>query len=97
MSTSILIYSKQMLREARGDLEDDLDAFLVGSGEVTGGGLGESGWNIDVVLEDTVDDEHWAYRLAEFLREWGVPGDTFFEVVPDQGKPREVRIFANGS
>ena len=44
----IFIYSSLDLREARGNLEDDLEEFLEETGETTGGGGGMSGWNVDL-------------------------------------------------
>jgi hypothetical protein len=97
MPTAVYIYSKRRLQEARGNLEDDLDDLLSGAGEVTGGGVGEMGWNIDVELEDTASVETWIHRLAEFLRGWGVPQDTLFEVISDGSEPRRVDVFDNRS
>ena len=95
MAIDVYIYSSQHLQEARGDLEDDLDDFLSGAGEVTGGGLGEVGWNIDLRLEDSADVEDLAHRLVLFLRDRGVPEDTFFEVCTDRTEPRRVEVFAS--
>jgi hypothetical protein len=97
MPTAVYIYSKQRLQEPLGNLEDDLDDLLSGAGEVTGGGAGEMGWNIDVELEDTASVETWTPRLAEFLRGWGVPQDTFFEVISDRSEPRRIDVFDNRS
>ena len=94
MATSIFIYSNQELREPRGGLEDDLDALIIGSGEVTGG-----------VLERTAGTSTCSSRIRwtmstgligwPFLRNWGVPGDTYFEIVPDQAEPRRFEGLAN--
>jgi len=94
MATAIYIYSKQRLGEPRGDLEDDLDAFLGGAGEVTGGGGGEAGWNVEVLLDDATYAEPWVDRLAEFLRDRGVPEDTHFDVVSEDQQPRRIGVFA---
>ncbi len=71
MATSVFIYSYQRLSEPCIDLEDDLEDFLSGAGEITGGGGGSVGWNIDLELRDAADVEHWVERLAGFLRDRG--------------------------
>jgi len=57
MATTVFIYSHQRPSEPRGDLEDDLDSLLSGAGEVTGGGGGRDGWNIDLSFRDGADVE----------------------------------------
>jgi hypothetical protein len=102
MRTDIFIYSSQsspaLQREGRQGLEDDLDEFLAGVGETTGGGSGVGGWNIDLALAEGVPVEEWAERLVAFLQEWGVPRDTYFHIIPPdwvQGqKPRRIDVFA---
>ena len=76
----IYIYSSLHLREARGNLEDDLNDFLGDSGEVTGGGGGERGWNVNLEVADESLTEHIA-KLKDFLVGWGVPPDAFFDVI----------------
>jgi hypothetical protein len=95
MATTVFIYSYQRLSEPRIDLEDDLEDFLSGAGEVTGGGVGSNGWNIDLELRDDADVEHWADRLAGFLRDRGVPKDTFLEITTEGSESRRVDVFAN--
>jgi hypothetical protein len=100
MSTEIYIYSKvyspAILSEGRGGLEDDLQDFMGDAGEITGGGGGDRGWNVD--LEVTADAEVWLERICEFLRQWGVAEDTHLCVYPDgwvEGtEPREVPVFS---
>jgi hypothetical protein len=75
-ATAIFIDSTQRLGQPRTDLEDDLDDLREGVEQVTRGGGGEAGWNIDVRLGDATEAEQWVDRLAEFLRESGVPEDT---------------------
>ena len=75
----IFIYSSLSLREARGNLEDDLDDYLGETGEVTGGGGGMRGWNIDLEVSDDALPK-MIERLTDFLTEWGVPPDTHFDV-----------------
>lgn len=78
---TIYIYSSQILREPRGNLEVDLDDFLKDAGEVTGGGGGERGWNIDLEIEGATG--WWPSRIADFLWNWGVPLDTYLSVYED--------------
>ena len=48
----IYIYSAEPLKEARGNLEDDLDDFLQDAGEVSGGGSGAGQiFNLITVME----------------------------------------------
>ena len=98
MATEVFIYSKRSspaLEEGRGGLEEDLEEFLAGAGEVTGGGGGDRGWNVD--LEIWGDVEPWLERLCQFLRDWGVPGDTYLCIFPagwsGDTQPRHVDVF----
>jgi hypothetical protein len=75
----IFIYSSLDLREARGNLENDLEDFLEESGSVTGGGGGSRGWNIDLEVDDENLPEH-IEKIKLFLSDWGVPPDTDFDV-----------------
>lgn len=100
MPTDIFIYSSQSspaLEVGLSALEDDLDELLSDVGEITGGGVGIGGWNIDIALNDGVPVEEWVERLVVFLREWGVPQDTYFLIVPSdwiEGQPqRRVAVF----
>ncbi|MBR1854189.1 MAG: hypothetical protein IJ794_13780 [Lachnospiraceae bacterium] len=60
----------------RNELEDAIDEFLDGKGEVTGGGAGIDGANIDVELFD----EGIKGRLIERLRELPFAEDTYYVV-----------------
>ena len=97
MATTVYIYSTKPLPEPRGGLEDDLEEFLEGSGEITGGGGGATGWNVDVELYEGASAEDWIARLAAFLREWGVPDDTYLKVFSadwvEGDEPRRVALF----
>jgi hypothetical protein len=72
---------------ARGDLEYDLENFLGSAGEITGGGAGTKGYNIDIALADGEDLEQWISRLKGFLQLAGVRKSTFFEVFPPDWEP----------
>jgi hypothetical protein len=95
-TADIYIYSSKsspaLRSEGRGGLEDDLEEFLSAAGEVTGGGAGNTGWNIDLHFHDASELEQWLERLAGFLRDWGVPDDTFLDVFVTVG-PRRVDVF----
>ena len=84
MPASIYIYSNLSLGRSRSELEDDIDEVLAGIVEVTGGGAGKSGWNIDlkVVTQSNVNEA--VDNVVAYLRNWGVPDDTYVEVVHDE-------------
>ena len=90
----VFLYSKQssdrLRDEGRGGLEDDLDEFLKGVGETTGGGSGAGGWNLDLEFEEGVDLDVWVEKLISFLRRWGVPQDTYLDV----NGQRQVSIYS---
>lgn len=49
----IYLYGKEHLPvDGRDILEDEIDELIAPHGEVTGGGLGEAGWNVDVGYVD---------------------------------------------
>ena len=79
---NVFLYSAQsneQLAQGRSALEDDLDDFLKDAGQVTGGGSGDLGWNVD--LEVVVDDlEPLLERLVGFLRGWPVPPDAYMMI-----------------
>jgi len=88
MATTVFIYSEQFLHSARSELEDDLAVFLGQTGQIAGGGSGVSGWNIDIELTNNIDVTDWIDRFSEFLQEWGVPEDTYFDVIDDDSNER---------
>lgn len=98
MATAVYMYSSLPLHcDGRDVLEDDPGEFLGTAGEVTGGGSGDRGWNLDLMVFDDVSVERWIERLTDFLRSWGAPVDTYFQVYPPvwvEGDPaRTVRVF----
>ncbi len=98
MATDIYIYCPTGEDGAyRGDLEDELEGFLGEAGELTGGGSGIQGYNIDLSLNDGEEVEEWVLRLRNFLQKVGVRPGTFFEVFPEGWEPgmphRGVEIF----
>jgi len=87
----VCIYSSMDLREARGGLEDDLEEFLDAFGEVAGGGGGAPGWNIDLELFSDEDLSWNINELLDFLREWGVPPDTYLTVSQQDNNTEQSR------
>src|SRR5437016_8258209 len=73
----IYVYSKLPLGRSRDDLEEDIEALLGDEGECIGRGRGKPGWNVDFEIFDPDRLDFWMRRLVEFLREWGVPPDTY--------------------
>jgi hypothetical protein len=87
MVPEIHIYSTLALGQSRGDLEDDIQDYFGKSVEVTGGGHGRDGWNVDLALLDEDADVHrFANNLVEFLQKWGAPGDTYLKVFKSDWK-----------
>ncbi|GEM_PF-2866130 len=57
---------------ARDEIEDALEAAHEGVGEITGGGAGENGWNIDLCVSDCQKTEEVLHVLRDVLRRHGV-------------------------
>ena len=92
----IYIYSSLPLWDARGSLEDDIAEYVNGV-EVTGGGGGSRGWNIDLEAADA-DLPKVIPRLLEFLRAGYVPPDTHFDVIIERrGKMSKTRYDVFGT
>lgn len=98
-TTSIYIYSKSPAPVDRYELEEDLQDFLGDDGMVSGGGAGDTGWNIDLEVE-SASAEDVIQRLIPFLKEKQVGRDTYFEVFPPDWKEgdekRRVNVFEVG-
>jgi hypothetical protein len=72
-------------------LEDDIQDRSEDGVEVSGGGQGQGGWNVDLELLDEDADVHrFPKKLVKFLQKWGVPRDTYSEGVHErlEGRPR---------
>ena len=67
---------------ARGDLEFDLEELLGTAGEITGGGSGIEGFNIDVALTVGEDWESWVVLIRDFLRRQKARPGTYLNVFP---------------
>ena len=71
----LFIYGYQQLGYGRDELEDQIEEYLGDSGEVTGAGAGESGWNLDNEVNPDLTDCALTDFL-EFLRNQKVPSGT---------------------
>jgi hypothetical protein len=75
----LLIYSHEAIAlSTRQEIEDAIEGFLGARGEVTGGGGGLDGWNIDVEL--AADAAELLPGLLALLRTLPVPRDTWITV-----------------
>ena len=97
MATDVFIYSSFPLRDARQGLEDDLDDMLGDAGEVTGGGSGGAGWNIDVEILVEAEANSLVSQIAAFLRDYPVPSDTHMNVAVADGLPIRFDVFSDQS
>ena len=97
MGAEIYIYSARHMQESRTSLEDDLEDEFERFLAVTGGGGGVGGWNIDIELASDVNLDDVLPKIVRFLREWGVPEDTYLDIYPpdwEEGEaPRRVDVF----
>ena len=84
MPTDVFIYSKLTLSCGRDEIEDALDDVLADAGEVTGGGAGSAGWNIDIELISCDDTDRHVAEIARILRELAVPTYTYLVIGADQ-------------
>jgi hypothetical protein len=75
-SADILIYLPPGLRRDRDEIEDAIEDALGEDGEVTGGGAGDRGSNIDVVVHDRQRVALVVPRLRSALRRLGAPAAT---------------------
>ncbi len=80
-SWNIFINGSSSLGQARGDVEDEVSEALDEMAEVTGGGAGEAGWNIDIEVHDGRDVEHCVQRVREILLGVGVAAATKISIV----------------
>ncbi len=70
----LFIYFPISFQEARDELEDSIQDFLGDRGEVTGGGAGVSGSNID--LEIFEEEQAVLNGIRKLLRSLGAPPET---------------------
>ena len=84
---SLYIYSAGDAPEARQDLEDDLEEILGDMAEVSGGGQGERGWNIDIELYVPENLESAIDQIRTYLQEKNVSRDTYIRVIRSDRRP----------
>jgi hypothetical protein len=89
----IIVNSRTPMKKSRGDLEYDIEQLIEGSGEWAGGGGGKRGWDIVLEIYDDTQVRRWLDALAAFLREWGVPEDTFLEAWDGEERIARVDVF----
>lgn len=77
---SIHVYGSSSLGDARQEIEDKIDFVLDGLGEVTGGGAGQTGWNIDVEVFEGKDIETACSSIRRILRERGTDPSTTIQI-----------------
>lgn len=77
----IFIYSSTPLEDAKGEIEDAIEEALEGVCEVTGGGTGTEGWNIDLWVSDEQQERDVLEVLRTVLMRFGV-ADPRFDVHP---------------
>jgi hypothetical protein len=75
----VFIYYHGQLGVPRGDIEAELEKLLHGRGEVTGGGGGVTGGNIDLEI-DSDDSGQVVDEVRQLLRTLGLPASTVLDV-----------------
>ncbi len=75
----VFIYYSSPLGMPRGDVEAELEALLGSRGEVTGGGGGVSGGNIDLEIEAD-DPADVVEEIRQLLRTLSLPTNTVLDV-----------------
>jgi hypothetical protein len=98
MSVTVYIYSYSPLESSRYALEDSIEEDFEGAVELSGGGSGSTGWNIDLEILDDSTSPAMIDSLLVYLRNRKVPRDTYLVVFPpDSNGPegrRELRVYA---
>ena len=61
-------------------LEERLDEILKGKGEVTGGGAGKDGVNIDIEIDDDYGNEEIIKIIKSELIRLKLPVDTYLKI-----------------
>jgi hypothetical protein len=77
----IFINSFCPLGFAKSELEDDIEDLLGDFGEVTGGGSGRAGWNIDIEIFNNENLDQFQQKIIKLLRNRDVPSDTYLQIV----------------
>ena len=76
---NIFIYFPKNSKVKRDVLEDAIDDILDGSGEITGGGTGNEGSNIDIEIFEG-DPANYKEELINLLREYNCPAQTYIVI-----------------
>ncbi|WP_037285164.1 hypothetical protein [Saccharibacillus sacchari] len=70
----IFIYVGGGSAVSKDEIEDALDAMLQDRGEVSGGGVGSTGFNVDIEVFE--DDPSLVAEIRTILKRFHVPEDT---------------------
>ena len=76
----VFIYFTPRLATPREEIEDALQEHLGNRGEITGGGSGKRGANIDIEIFDDQRGAELLPGIMRILRHLGVPQDTYLDV-----------------
>jgi hypothetical protein len=76
MGTAVYVYLRPGLPLGRDELEDMIDDFLGERGEVTGGGAGPAGSNIDIDVRHEADVAAVVDGVLGILRDTNVPAGS---------------------
>jgi len=76
----VFIYFSPRLTIPRDEIEDALQEHLGNRGEITGGGSGQRGANIDIEIFDDESGPELLQGVERTLRRMGVPQDTYLDV-----------------
>ncbi|MBF8192495.1 hypothetical protein ITP53_43815 [Nonomuraea sp. K274] len=68
---------------SRADVEDTIDEVLDGEGEVTGGGTGDTGGNIDIEIFDDANVERLMVEVAKTVST-DLPANAFYRLAYDK-------------
>lgn len=71
-----------------GDMEDDLDDLLQGTGEVTGSGMGIGGGNIDIEFDA---DPDVLQKIISYLTSCGFDGETILDINGERRKLSDIK------
>lgn len=75
----VYIYYPSPLGVPRGDITAELEELLQGRGEVTGGGGGKTGGNIDLEIQSD-DPEPVLEEVIQLLRKLDLPKGTVLDI-----------------
>ena len=76
----ILVYDTEPLGTGRDELQDAIEEMLGGRGEVTGGGAGVGGWNIDIEVFDPRSLAAVVAELEAVLKGWPLSSHAILDI-----------------